>query len=158
MRIVQKLRVASIAGALEVSERTVEMDLAAMRRLRTDHFRRSREAAEQALAAAVEVVEECDALCRQAWADLVQATPGSATRAKFLGVALSAMAQRIKILQSLGMLERAPEEVLVGDADLRQLTDDEARRVLELLDSLRGAPAEAGGGAGAAEGAAGGSS
>lgn len=129
MRVVQKHRIAAIATALEVSERTIVQDLAAMRRVRLDHFRRAEEAKEAALEAGIEVIEECDAACRQGWADLLAATEGSATRAKFLKVLLDAITQRVKVLQSLGMLKRVPEELLVGDS-IRAVADSEARDVL----------------------------
>jgi len=139
MRVVQKLRVSSIAEVLGVSERTIESDLEAMRKLRTDDIRHMKKAAEGAMAAAVEVIEEYDATCRQAWADLLAAAPGTATRAKFLSVLNAAVGQRVKILQSLGALEKSPDELLLGrDLDaVHELTDTEAALLLDLLAAAR---------------------
>ena len=129
MRVVRKFRIASIAIALEVSERTVALDLAAMRRVRVDHLRQAEKAKSGALDAGIEVIEECDAACRQGWTDLLAADEGSATRAKFLRVLLDAITQRVKILQSLGMLKRVPDELLVGES-IRAVADSEAREIL----------------------------
>ena len=135
LRVVQKLTLAEIATAVGVSHGTVENDLAVMRKARTDHVRRARAAQEAALEAGVEVIEECDAICRQAWSDLMAAPRGSATRAKFLTVLLTAVQRRNEILQSLGMLERAADEVIVHDGSIRDLTDEETDK---LIDHLKG--------------------
>ena len=133
LRVVQKLTLAEIATAVGVSHGTVENDLAVMRRTRTDHCRRARAAQEAALEAGVEVIEECDAICRQAWSDLMAAPRGSATRAKFLTVLLAAVQRRNEILQSLGMLERAADEVIVHDGSIRDLTDEETDKLIAAL-------------------------
>ena len=130
LRVVQKLTLAEIASAVGVSHGTVENDLALARKTRTDHVRRSQAAQEAALDAAVEVIEECDAISRQAWSDLMAAPRGSATRAKFLAVLLTAVQRRTEILQSLGMLDRAAEEVILSDASVRDLTDEETDKLL----------------------------
>jgi len=138
LRVVRKSRIAAIAEALEVSVRTVALDLAAMRRVRVDHFRQAEKAKSGALDAGIEVIEECDAACRQAWTDLLAADEGSATRARFLRVLLDAITQRVKILQSLGMLKRVPDELLVGDS-IRAVADSEAREILGAVRvALRG--------------------
>ena len=133
LRVVQKLTLAEIAAAVGVSHGTVENDLAVMRKARTDHVRRARAAQEAALEAGVEVIEECDAICRQAWSDLMAAPRGSATRAKFLTVLLTAVQRRNEILQSLGMLERAADEVIVHDGSIRDLTDEETDQLIAML-------------------------
>lgn len=138
LRVVQKLDISEIVSAMGVCAATVETDLAAMRKVRSEHVQASRRAQEAAVQAGIEVIEECDAACRQAWSDLLAADPGSATRAKFLGVLLVAVARRVEILQSLGLLDRAAEEVVVHDAsDIRDLTDEEATQLLTLLRSGR---------------------
>jgi len=139
LRVVQKLTLAEIATAVGVSHGTVENDLAVMRMTRTDHVRRAQAAREASLNAGVEVIEECDAISRQAWSDLMAAPRGSATRAKFMGVLLTAVQRRNEILQSLGMLDRAADEVIVTDGSIRDLTDEEADKVIvEIKARLRG--------------------
>ena len=139
LRVVQKLTLAEIASAVGVSHGTVENDLAVMRERRSDHYRRAQAAQEAALEAAVEVAEECDAISRQAWSDLLAAPRGSATRAKFLTVLLNTVQRRTEIFQSLGMLERAADEVIFTDGSVRDLTDEEADKVIAMLKAeLRG--------------------
>jgi len=133
LRVVQKLTLAEIASAVGVSHGTVENDLALARKTRTDHFRRSQAAQEAALNAGIEVIEECDAISRQAWSDLLAAPRGSATRAKFMAVLLNALQRRNEILQSLGMLERAADEVIVHDGSIRDLTDEETDKLIAML-------------------------
>jgi len=133
LRVVQKLTLAEIASAVGVSHGTVENDLAVMRKTRTDHYRRAQAAQETALDAGIEVMEECDAICRQAWSDLLAAPRGSATRAKFMMVLLTALQRRTEILQSLGMLAREAEEVVFTDGSIRDLTDEEADKILAML-------------------------
>jgi DNA-directed RNA polymerase specialized sigma24 family protein len=132
LRVVQKLTLAEIASAVRVSHGTVENDLAVMRRTRTDHVRRAQAAHEASLDAGIEVIEECDAVSRQAWSDLLAAPRGSATRAKFMTVLLTALQRRNEILQSLGMLDRAAEEVIL-DSSIRDLTDIEADKLIARL-------------------------
>jgi len=148
LRVVQKLTLEEIAAAVGVSHGTVENDLAVMRRARTDHLRRAQAAHEAALQAATEVVEECEAISRQAWTDLLAAPRGSATRARFLAVLLNAVQQRNEILQSLGMLEKAPEEIVLTGGGIRSITDQEAEQILMMLKQQmvkqRALPAPAG--------------
>ena len=132
LRVVQKLTLAEIASAVGVTHGTVENDLTVMRKTRTDHFRRSQAAQEGALNAGIEVIEECDAISRQAWSDLLAAPRGSATRAKFMTVLLNALQRRNEILQSLGMLDRAAEEVIL-DSSIRDLTDVEIDKLIAML-------------------------
>jgi len=142
LRVVQKLTLAEIASAVGVSHGTVENDLATMRLSRTDHFRRAQAAREASLDAAIEVMEECDAICRQAWSDLMAAPRGSATRAKFMQVLLAALQRRTEILQSLGMLPREAEEVVFTDGSIRDLTDEEADKLAARLKAeIRGSKA-----------------
>jgi len=133
LRVVQKLTLAEIASAVGVSHGTVENDLAVMRKTRTDHFRHSQAAHEAALNAGVEVIEECDAVARQAWSDLMAAPRGSATRAKFMTVLLTSVQRRNEILQSLGMLARAADEVIFTDGSIRDMDDQEVDQLIAML-------------------------
>ena len=133
LRVVQKLTLAEIASAVGVSHGTVENDLAVARKTRTDHVLRAQAAHEASLQAGIEVIEECDAISRQAWSDLMAAPRGSATRAKFMTVLLTALQRRNEILQSLGMLDRAAEEVIVADGSIRDLDDEETDQLIARL-------------------------
>jgi hypothetical protein len=135
LRVTQKLDISEIVQLLSVARRTVDRDIAAMRRDRDDHIRQAMAAHQAAINAGIEVIEECDAVCRQAWTDLYAAPAGDAARAKFLAVILIAIGRRVEILQGLGLLARAPHEVIVHPGDIRDLTDEEAERLLTLLRS-----------------------
>jgi len=126
----------------------VKRDLAAVRARGRSLLRKAQEAQVGVLDAGLEACAEFDAATRQAWADCLAAPEGTNTRARFLKVLLEAVAERVKIMQSLGLLDKVPEEVLFGDMfgfDIRGLSDAEIRRALEFFRSLR---AESGGGAG----------
>lgn len=147
LRVVRKLHVAEIASLVAVSERQVERDLAAVRRRARSLLRRAREAEEAVLDAGLEACTELDAATRQAWADCLAAPEGSPARARFLNIVLKSIEQRVKILQSLGLMEKVPEEVLIGDLDLSRLSDAEARAVLAVVRAGREMAGRAAGGA-----------
>jgi hypothetical protein len=149
LRVVRKLHVAEIAPLVGVSERQVERDLAVVRRRARSLLRRAQEAEESVLDAGLEACAELDAATRQAWADCLAAPEGSPARARFLNIVLKSIEQRVKILQSLGLMEKVPEEVLFGELDLHQLSDGEARSALAFLRACAArARSEAGGAAG----------
>lgn len=145
MRVVRKLELSEIAELVGVSEATVKRDLAAARTRGRNLLRKAREAQAAVLDAGLDACAEFDAATRQAWADCLAAPEGSPARAKFLNIVLKSIEQRVKILQSLGLMEKVPEEVLLGDLDLRRLSDREAESALAFL---RACAARAGGEAG----------
>ncbi len=57
-----------------------------------------------------------------------------------LNIVLKSIEQRVKILQSFGLMERVPEEVLLGGLDLRRLSDSEAESALALLHKAPAGP------------------
>jgi len=62
---------------------------------------------------------------------------GNAPEARSLNIVLKSIEQRVKILQSLGLMEKVPEEVLLGDLVLRQASDSEAESALAFLRALQ---------------------
>jgi|GEM_PF-1893792 len=156
LHVVRKLTLDEISQAMAVSVATVARDLAAVRKRTRGLLRRKEKLEESVLDAGSEVLEEISAVIRQAWTDCLAAPEGTNTRARYLKVLLEAVAERVKIMQSLGLLDKVPEEVLLGDMfgfDIRGLSDAEIRRALAFFRSLR---AESGGGAGGDPAAAGG--
>ncbi len=133
LHVVRKLTIDEVAQALAVSVATVSRDLAAVRRRGRALLRRAQQAEDAVLDAGLEACAELDAATRQAWADCLAAPEGSPARARFLNIVLKSIEQRVKILQSLGLVERVPEEVLIGDLDISRLSDAEARAVLALV-------------------------
>ncbi len=136
MRVVHKLDISEIVTQVKVSRRTVESDLAVMRTQRRDHYLRSKREEMSALDATVEVVEECEAIRRQAWADLLNEPKGTTVRARLMMVLLNAISKEVEIRQSLGLLDRAAEEVIVSDGNIRDLTDEEANKLADQLKEI----------------------
>ncbi len=143
MRVVHHLDISEICKQVQVCRRTVETDLAEMRKNRRDHMRQAAAEQSAALDACIEVMEECTAVRRQAWADLLSEDKGTMIRARLMMVLLQAISREIEIRQSLGLLDRAAEEVIVSDGSIRDLTDEEANR---LVDHLKGIIRGGGGG------------
>ena len=135
LRVVQKLDISEIVSQMKVARSTVELDLAEMRKHRRDHIRLAVAEQNAALDASIEVIEECAAVRRQAWSDLLSEPRGTSVRARLMSVLLQAIAREIEIRQSLGLLDRAAEEVIIGDGSIRDLTDEETDK---LIDHLKG--------------------
>ena len=133
LRVVRKLEVAEISELVGISETTIKRDLAAVRTRSRNLLRKTQESQAAVLDAGLEACSELDAATRQAWAECLAAPEGSPARAKFLNIVLKTIEQRVKIMQSLGLLDKVPEEVLIGDLDLRRLSDAEAESALAFL-------------------------
>jgi hypothetical protein len=126
LRLVRKLPIAQIADALGVDEKTIDRDLAEVQQQSSTLFMAALEDEAAPLLHGMVVCEELDALLRQAWSDIVSAAPGSSERSRFLTVVLAAIQARAKILQSLGLLQKVAEDVLVHRGDpVSALTDAE---------------------------------
>ena len=139
LRVVQKLDISEIVSQMGVARSTIENDLAEMRKHRRDHIRQAVAEQNAALDASIEVIEECAAVRRQAWSDLLSEQRGTSVRARLMSVLLQAIAREIEIRQSLGLLDRAAEEVIISDGSVRDLTDEEADKVIDhIKDLLRG--------------------
>jgi len=136
LRVVRKCDLTEIVRLLGISRRTVVSDLAGMRDGRSEHIRLARAEQEATIDAAIEVGEQCDAVCRQAWADLDAAEKGSSARARFLNTILNAVRCKIEVLQSVGLLPTAAEELVVHDGSIRDLDDEEANKLIAMLKIL----------------------
>ena len=141
LRVVRKLTEDEISQIMNISPRTVSRDLAAMRVRGHAAIARSASSEKAVIEAGLQTASELDAIVRQAWTDCLAAPEGSIARTGFLNLVLKATAERLRILQSLGLMKKAPEEVLLGDLDLRQLSDTEAQTALNFLRSLSAAGA-----------------
>jgi hypothetical protein len=131
LRVVRKLHLPEIAAAMHISERQVERDLTAVRKRSRDLLQRAHRAEEAILDAGVEAVEETEAVSRQAWTHFQAAPKGTAVCARFLHVVLKAQEQRVRILQSLGLMERAPEKVAVDSSNFFDRLGPEAQRATD---------------------------
>jgi hypothetical protein len=130
LRVVQHLDISEIVKAVGVCRRTVVSDLAEMRKHRREHIRQAVAEQNAALDASIEVIEECAAVRRQAWSDLLTEPRGTTVRARLMSVLLQAIGREIEIRQSLGLLDRAAEEVILSDGSVRDLTDEETDKLL----------------------------
>ena len=139
MRVVHQLDISEIVNQVKVARSTVELDLAEMRKHRRDHIKQAVAEQSAALDASIEVIEQCRAVQRQAWADLLAEAKGTTIRARLMSVLLQAIGREIEIRQSLGLLDRAAEEVIVSDGSIRDLTDEETDKLLAAVKAeLRG--------------------
>ena len=137
LRVVRKADLTEIVRLLGISRRTVVSDLAVMRDVRTDHIRLAHAEQQATIDAAIEVTESCDAVCRQAWADLDAAEKGSFARAKFLNTILNAVRWKIEVLQAVGLLPRQPDEMILTEGSgIRDLSDQEGDKLLAMLKIL----------------------
>ena len=104
---------------------------------------------EAILEAASQVQTTSTEVARHAWQEFLQAPKGSLARARFLRIVLTCQDDLVRILQSLGVIKRAPDEVLVGGLEvergLRQLTDEQAQEALDFLERIAGGSESDGG-------------
>lgn len=133
LRVVHQLDISEICKQVDVARSTVENDLAEMRTRRREHMKQVAAEQSAALDASIEVIEQCRAVQRQAWADLLSEPRGTNVRARLMMVLLQAIGREIEIRQSLGLLDRAAEEVRVSDGSVRDLTDQEADKLIAML-------------------------
>jgi len=141
LALVRKLTVREIAQVVGVGRRTIGRDLVAVRKRVHEHLRKAGQLEEAVLEAGAEIRETTNAISRQAWADLMEAPKGSPARGRFLRVILAALVEQTKLMQSLGIVKRVPEEVLIADIgverDLQQLSDEEAAVAIDFLAQIR---------------------
>ncbi len=133
LHVVRKLTEHEISQLMTISRSTVSRDLAAMRRRGYAAVARSAASEKAVIEAGLQTASELDAVVRQAWTDCLAAPDGSLARVGYLNLVLKATAERLRILQSLGLMKKVPEELLLGDLDLRQLSDAEIQSALAFL-------------------------
>jgi hypothetical protein len=151
LHVVAKLSLPEVAQHVGASERTIRVDLHETRKGLRHLLREARGAEEAVLDQGIDTASEIDAVIRQAWSDLAKAPEGSPVRARFLNVALKALIEKVKVLQSLGLLDKVPDEVIygsIGTVDLPPAEAAEAYAALRacLAEIRRGTFSAAGGG------------
>lgn len=146
---VRKLTDREIAQVVGVSRATVARDISEVRKRVHKDLRDSKKLEHGVLEAGAELRAEITAVIRQAWTDCMAAAAGSSARARFLNVVLKAGTDRVKLMQSLGLMEKIPEEWIIGEIDLEGLSDTEARQLIALFrESLTQRAGESGAPAG----------
>jgi hypothetical protein len=133
LHVVRKLTESEISQLMSVSSRTIRRDLAAMRTRGHAAVAHSAASEKAVVEAGLQAASELDAIVRQAWTDCLAAPDGSLARVGYLNLVLKSIGERLRILQSLGLMKKVPEELLLGDLDLRQLSDAEIQSALAFL-------------------------
>jgi len=136
LHVVRKLTEYEICRTMSVSRRTVTRDLAAMRARGQSAVARSAGSEKAVVDAGLQAASELDAIVRQAWMDCMAAPEGSLRRVGYLNVVLKSIGERLAIMQSLGLMTKVPEEVLIGARDPSQLTDDQLAAAVAFFLSL----------------------
>jgi len=148
LRVVRKLTEQEVGQLMSISRRTITRDLAAMRARGQAAISLSAASEKAVVDAGLQAASELDAIVRQAWTDCMAAPDGSLARVGYLNLVLKSISERLRILQSLGLMKKVPEELLLGDLDLRQLSDAEIQSALAFLRTCAAdARGETGGGA-----------
>ena len=157
LRVVRQASIRQIADAVGVSEPTVERDLLEVRKHSRTLFFAMLEDEAAALDVGLDICAKMDAVEAQAWSDIVSADAGSSERARFLTVVQFNVVQRVKLLQSLGLVKQVAEEYLIHHGATRTsgLSDAELDDIIAFYEAAlaRGETPASGQGAAAEPGA-----
>jgi hypothetical protein len=141
MRIIHGISPEQIAQALGISQRTVRNDLAQMRRRAAADLKKTYGDAKEAAVEVLILTEKHQlTIISSAWADYQKAAPGSSARARFLRIVQVAITERVNYLQSLAVLPKTADEIILTEADLERrisrLSDEELESALAFLESV----------------------
>lgn len=120
--VVRRLSENEAAQLLGVHEKTVRRDLAAMRS-RGAKMVASMSTQRNVLHLAAEMWAQLSSVLREAWVSVQAAGTDSPVRVRALNTVRATVKDMADILQSLGLLPKAPEEVLISAKDPGQLND-----------------------------------
>jgi len=148
--VVRRLSENEAAQILGVNEKTVRRDLAAM------HARGAKALASMAtqrnvLHLAAEMWAQLSSVLREAWVSVQAAGDDSPVRVRALNTVRATVKDMADILQSLGLLPKAPEEVLISAKDPGQLNDTQLEAAVAFFLSLSAGSPEIGEDAGGTE-------
>ena len=147
--VVRRLSENEAAQILGVHEKTVRRDLAAMRS-RGAKMVASMSTQRNVLHLAAEMWAQLSSVLREAWVSVQASGDASAVRVRALNTVRATVKDMADILQSLGLLPKAPEEVLISAKDPGQLNDVQLEAAVAFFLSLSGGGVAAAEGAGAA--------
>src|SRR5512140_2343442 len=133
--VVRRLSELEAAEILTTSERTIRRDLAAMR-TRGGKELQSLASQEHVLSFAAEMWGQLSSVLREAWVSVQAAESASPVRVRALNLVRTTVREMAEILQSLGLLPKAPEEVVVGTRDVTQLNDSQLEAAVAFFLSL----------------------
>ncbi len=145
--VVRRLSEREAAEILGIHEKTLRSDLKAMRARGAKVI--SNLAAEgNVLQLAAEMWAQLSSVLREAWVSVQAAETASPVRVRALNTVRATVKDMADLLQSLGLLPKAPEEVLIGAKDPGQLNDAQLEAAVAFflaVASDRGAPEPAAG-------------
>ncbi len=120
--VVRRLSEREAAEMLGVHEKTLRNDLKAMR-ARGAKVISNMATQRNVLMLAAEMWSQLSSVLREAWVSVQAADSGSAVRVRALNTVRATVKDMADILQSLGLLPKAPDEVLISAKDPGQLND-----------------------------------
>ncbi len=133
--VVRRLSEQEAARILGVSDRTVRRDLTAMR-ARGMRALRTLSGQHNVLRLAAEMWSQLSSALREAWVSVQAAPEASPVRVRALNTVRGTIKDMADIMQSLGLLPRAPEEVVISARDPGQLSDDQLEAAVAFFLSL----------------------
>ena len=133
--VVRRLSEQEAAEILQVSDRTVRRDLTAMR-ARGMRALRSISGQRNVFRLASEMWTQLSSVLREAWVSVQAASDASPVRVRALNTVRATIKDMADIMQSLGLLPKAPEEVLISARDPAQLTDPQLEAAVAFFLSL----------------------
>ncbi len=107
------------------------------------HLRREGRLEEAVLEAAAQVQATSTEVARHAWQEFLQAPKGSPARARFLRTVLDLQADQIRLLQSLGIVRRVPDELVIDnpgilmEREMRKLSPAQAQEAIDFLEAVQ---------------------
>jgi len=120
--VVRRLSEREAAEILGIHEKTLRNDLKAMR-ARGAKVISNMATQRNVLLLAAEMWSQLSSVLREAWVSVQAAGTGSPVRVRALNTVRATVRDMADILQSLGLLPKAPEEVLISAKDPGQLND-----------------------------------
>ena len=148
--VVRRLSENEAAQLLGVHEKTVRRDLAAMRS-RGAKMVASMSTQRNVLHLAAEMWAQLSSVLREAWVSVQAAGTDSPVRVRALNAVRATVKDMADILQSLGLLPKAPEEVLISAKDPGQLNDVQLEAAVAFFLTLSSDSPEIGADVGGAE-------
>jgi transposase len=133
--VVRKVSEREAAQILGVDERTIRRDLAAMRTRGAEALKQLA-APQNVMHMAVEMCSQLSSVLREAWATVQAADLAAPVRVRALNTVRATIRDVADILQSLGLLPKAPEEVIVNAQDPGQLNDAQLEAAVAFFLSL----------------------
>jgi transposase len=133
--VVRRLSEREAAEILGIHEKTLRNDLKAMR-ARGAKVISNLATQRNVLQLAAEMWAQLSSVLREAWVSVQAAEPASPVRVRALNTVRATVRDMADVLQSLGLLPKAPEEVLISAKDPGQLNDTQLEAAVAFFLAL----------------------